>query len=82
MTQYILQVHDRAQIFISCPSDNYEENPIYVGTVARWSNTSIRLPHIPCTSDNRIYILVHSTVYSSFLARLFCYAVSLSGDRP
>ncbi|WMV35022.1 hypothetical protein MTR67_028407 [Solanum verrucosum] len=53
-------VHDRAQVFISCPSDNYEENPKYVGTVARWSNTSIRLPHTQCTSDSRIYILVEN----------------------
>ncbi|KAL3335266.1 hypothetical protein AABB24_031462 [Solanum stoloniferum] len=57
---FIPKVHDRAQVFISCPSDNYEENPKYVGTVARWSNTSIRLPHTQCTSDNRIYILVEN----------------------
>ncbi|XP_049412241.1 beta-galactosidase 17 isoform X2 [Solanum stenotomum] len=57
---FIPKVHDRAQVFISCPSDNYEENPKYVGTVARWSNTSIRLPHTQCTSDSRIYILVEN----------------------
>ncbi|XP_015079424.1 beta-galactosidase 17 [Solanum pennellii] len=57
---FIPKVHDRAQVFISCPSDNYDENPKYVGTVARWSNTSIRLPHTQCTSDNRIYILVEN----------------------
>nr|XP_025887338.1 beta-galactosidase 17 isoform X4 [Solanum lycopersicum] len=57
---FIPKVHDRAQVFISCPSDNYDENPEYVGTVARWSNTSIRLPHTQCTSDNRIYILVEN----------------------
>ncbi|KAG5601947.1 hypothetical protein H5410_033317 [Solanum commersonii] len=55
---FIPKVHDRAQVFISCPSDNYEENPKHVGTVARWSNTSIRLPHTQCTSDSRIYILI------------------------
>ncbi|PHU15007.1 hypothetical protein BC332_16212 [Capsicum chinense] len=57
-------VHDRAQVFISCTSDDYEENPKYVGTVARWSNTSIRLSNTRCTSDNRIYILgILSPVY-------------------
>ncbi|CAN4098514.1 unnamed protein product [Withania somnifera] len=57
---FIPKVHDRGQVFILCPSDNYEENLIYVGAVARWSNTSIRLPHTQCTSDNRIYILVEN----------------------
>lgn len=56
----ILQVHDRGQVFISCPSDNNEEIPKYVGTIARWSNTPIRLPHTPCSSGSKIYILVEN----------------------
>ncbi|XP_019228567.1 PREDICTED: beta-galactosidase 17 isoform X2 [Nicotiana attenuata] len=57
---FIPKVRDRGQVFISCPSDNNEEIPKYVGTIARWSNTPIRLPHTQCSSGSKIYILVEN----------------------
>ncbi|XP_075075017.1 beta-galactosidase 17 isoform X2 [Nicotiana tabacum] len=57
---FIPKVRDRGQVFISCPSNSNEEIPKYVGTIARWSNTPIRLPHTQCSSGSKIYILVEN----------------------
>ncbi|XP_059640002.1 beta-galactosidase 17 [Cornus florida] len=57
---FIPKVHDRAQVFISCPSEEYDRRPRYVGTVERWSNRPLRLPYTKCVSDISLYILVEN----------------------
>ncbi|XP_051135682.1 beta-galactosidase 17 isoform X2 [Andrographis paniculata] len=55
----IPKVHDRAQVFISCPKDS-EKRPTYVGVIARWSNKPIYLPRLKCESETKLYILVEN----------------------
>lgn len=54
----IPKVHDRAQVFLSCASD--ENRRKYVGTISRWSNRPIELPYTNCPSLNKLYILVEN----------------------
>ncbi|CDO97907.1 unnamed protein product [Coffea canephora] len=56
----IPKVHDRAQVFISCTSDDNRKRPIYIGTISRGSNRAIDLPHFSCVSRTKIYILVEN----------------------
>ncbi|CAH2049148.1 unnamed protein product [Thlaspi arvense] len=53
----IPKVHDRAQVFISCPSRNDDERPTYIGTIERWSNRPLHLPYINCPSYNKLFVL-------------------------
>ncbi|OVA08159.1 Glycoside hydrolase [Macleaya cordata] len=52
----IAKVHDRAQVFVSCSSDN----PIYVGEIRRWSNKPLGIPGIKCASTVKLLILVEN----------------------
>jgi len=54
----LLQVHDRAQVFISCSSEDNGGRPIFVGTMERWSNQTLGLPKIKCISNISLYVLV------------------------
>ncbi|KAL2493243.1 Beta-galactosidase 17 [Abeliophyllum distichum] len=56
---FIPKVHDRGQVFISCPKDN-GKRPRYVGLITRWSNRPINLPYLKCGSRNKLYILVEN----------------------
>ncbi|KAJ9680258.1 hypothetical protein PVL29_019540 [Vitis rotundifolia] len=38
---FIPNVHDRAQVFMSCPSEDNGGRPTYVGTIERWSNQNL-----------------------------------------
>ncbi|KAL8458565.1 hypothetical protein ACS0TY_036184 [Phlomoides rotata] len=55
----IPKVHDRAQVFISCPEDS-GKRPTYVDVITRQSNRPIYLPHIKCASKNNLFILVEN----------------------
>ncbi|PSR96167.1 Beta-galactosidase [Actinidia chinensis var. chinensis] len=57
-TLFIEEVHDRAQVFISCPSDS--KRPTYIGTIERWSNRPLGLPYTDCPSKIRLFILVEN----------------------
>ncbi|KAL5698664.1 beta-galactosidase [Ranunculus cassubicifolius] len=57
---YIPKVHDRAQVFVSCPSRNIGSNPIYVGTIERWSNLALKIPKFVCISNIRLFVLVEN----------------------
>lgn len=56
----LFQVHDRAQVFVSCPSKN--KRPKYAGTIERWSNQAISLPNLECISPIKLLILVHDAL--------------------
>ncbi|KAF5192757.1 Beta-galactosidase [Thalictrum thalictroides] len=56
----IPKVHDRAQVFISCTSEDYRRNPVYVGTIERWSNLALEIPRIACVSNIRLSVLVEN----------------------
>lgn len=56
----IAKVHDRAQVFISCSSEDYGGRLIFVGTIERWSNQALGLPKINCPSNLSLYILVEN----------------------
>ncbi|XP_042488565.1 beta-galactosidase 17 [Macadamia integrifolia] len=56
----IAKVHDRAQVFVSCPSNNDGKSPKYVGTIERWSNRALGLPNIECASKISLFILVEN----------------------
>ncbi|KAF5192748.1 Beta-galactosidase [Thalictrum thalictroides] len=58
----IPKVHYRAQVFISCTSENNGRNPAYVGTIERWSNLALEIPRIACASKFQ-----HQIVYSGNL---------------
>ncbi|VFQ70906.1 unnamed protein product [Cuscuta campestris] len=66
----IPKVHDRAQVFLSCPSDS-NEGPIYIGTIMRWSSTPISFTVANCTSRNRIYILVENMGHLNYGPYIF-----------
>ncbi|KAJ8637854.1 hypothetical protein MRB53_012121 [Persea americana] len=56
----IPKVHDRAQVFISCRSEDNGRSATYAGVIERWSNSDIVLPNIKCTSNVRLFILVEN----------------------
>lgn len=59
-TLSIPKVHDRAQVFVSCPSKDKQERPRYAGTIERWSNQAISLPNANCASTIKLLILVEN----------------------
>ncbi|XP_038875608.1 beta-galactosidase 17 [Benincasa hispida] len=56
---FIPEVHDRAQVFLSCSSENKGVRPTSVGIIERWSNRRLNLPNTRCDS-NTLYILVEN----------------------
>ncbi|KAI9079217.1 hypothetical protein K1719_038822 [Acacia pycnantha] len=60
----IPKVHDRAQVFISCPSNESGAQPTYVGTLERQLNNkqlnNLVLPETECSSNINLYILVEN----------------------
>ncbi|XP_038720971.1 beta-galactosidase 17 isoform X1 [Tripterygium wilfordii] len=54
----IPKVHDRAQVFIQCPSIDNGGRPTYVGTIERWSIQELVLPNVKCVSNIRLSVLV------------------------
>lgn len=58
-----VQVHDRAQVFISCSSKGRGTRPTYVGTVERWLNKKLSLPEYQCRSKINLYILVYTCLF-------------------
>ncbi|KAK7325113.1 hypothetical protein VNO77_29199 [Canavalia gladiata] len=57
---FIPKLHDRAQVFISCPSEESGARPTYVGTVERWLNNKLSLPDTKCRSNINLFILVEN----------------------
>jgi hypothetical protein len=53
-----MQVHDRAQVFVSCSSEDNGGRPIFVGIIERWSNRTLGLPKTKCLSTISLYVLV------------------------
>lgn len=77
---FTLQVHDRAQVFISCPTEDNSGRPTYVGTIERWSNRALSLPNFRCGSNISLFVLVTGCRCLSlnrlpffFLSTLFLY---------
>ncbi|XP_076953362.1 beta-galactosidase 17-like [Bidens hawaiensis] len=59
-TLSIPKVHDRAQVYVTCLSEDKREKPQYVGTINRWSNKQVDLPNAECSSTTRLLILVEN----------------------
>ncbi|KAI3759760.1 hypothetical protein L6452_07801 [Arctium lappa] len=59
-TLFIPKVHDRAQVYVTCISEDQREQPQYVGTIDRWSNKHVNLPNAKCASRSRLLILVEN----------------------
>nr|KYP58381.1 Beta-galactosidase 17 [Cajanus cajan] len=57
---FIPKLHDRAQVFISCPSDDSGARPTYVGIVERGLNNKLNLPDVKCHSNVNLFILVEN----------------------
>ncbi|KAK9282493.1 hypothetical protein L1049_005412 [Liquidambar formosana] len=57
---FIPKVHDRAQVFISCPSEDNGGRPSYVGIIERWSNRTLGLPYLECASKISLFVLVEN----------------------
>jgi len=62
-----VQLHDRAQVFISCPSEENGARPTYVGTIERWLNNKLSLPDVKCHSKTNLFILVCTCFLYGFL---------------
>ncbi|XP_057457224.1 uncharacterized protein LOC130748096 isoform X2 [Lotus japonicus] len=63
---FLFMLHDRAQVFICCPSKESGSRPTYVGTVERkrYSNYKLSLPGLKCHSKSNLFILgILSSVY-------------------
>ncbi|CAO2840197.1 unnamed protein product [Amaranthus hypochondriacus] len=56
----ISKVHDRAQVFISCPVNDHGGRPVYAGKIERWSNKALQLPDLKCVSKSSLYVLVEN----------------------
>lgn len=52
------QVHDRAQVFVSCALEDDGGSPGYVGSIERWLNRALEIPNIKCSSNISLFILV------------------------
>ncbi|KAJ8755751.1 hypothetical protein K2173_024295 [Erythroxylum novogranatense] len=59
-TLYIPEVHDRAQVFVRCTSEDNGGRPKYVGVIERWSNKKLDLPNTKCASNIRLFLLVEN----------------------
>ncbi|AEE35401.1 beta-galactosidase 17 [Arabidopsis thaliana] len=60
-TLRIPKVHDRAQVFVSCLSQDVDVGVLrYIGTTERWNNQPISLPTIECTTNTSLFILVEN----------------------
>ncbi|CAD5317053.1 unnamed protein product [Arabidopsis thaliana] len=60
-TLRIAKVHDRAQVFVSCLSQDVDVGVLrYIGTTERWNNQPISLPTIECTTNTSLFILVEN----------------------
>ncbi|OAY36500.1 beta-galactosidase 17 isoform X2 [Manihot esculenta] len=57
---FIPKVHDRAQVFVLCSSDDKERRPTYIGTIERWSNEKLLLPNTKCASNISLIVLVEN----------------------
>ncbi|WVZ99432.1 hypothetical protein U9M48_044729 [Paspalum notatum var. saurae] len=57
--EQIGQVHDRAQVFVSCSADGVR-NTIYAGVIERWSSNELEIPNLKCSSNTSLYILVEN----------------------
>ncbi|KAG7589931.1 Glycoside hydrolase 35 catalytic domain [Arabidopsis suecica] len=55
----IPKVHDRAQVFVSCLSQDVGVLR-YIGTTERWNNQPVSLPTIECTTNTSLFILVEN----------------------
>ncbi|KAK3134968.1 hypothetical protein QOZ80_5BG0413010 [Eleusine coracana subsp. coracana] len=55
----ISEVHDRAQVFISC-SLGGARKPVYAGIIERWSSKWLEIPNLNCSSNTTLYILVEN----------------------
>lgn len=66
-----VQLHDRAQVFISCPSEESGARPTYIGTIERWLNNKVTLPDIKCHSKINLFILVRYYYLYVFLFFLY-----------
>lgn len=70
-TLSIPKVHDRAQVFVACPSAGIGERPLYVGTVERWANRLLHLPSTGCASTSRLLILVENMGHVNYGQYMF-----------
>ncbi|GKD29726.1 beta-galactosidase 17, partial [Tanacetum coccineum] len=59
-TLSIPKVHDRAQVYVTCLSEDRRARPEYIGTIDRWSNKHVNLPNAECASRSRLLILVEN----------------------
>lgn len=62
----LFQVHDRAQVFISCSGDP-GARPVYIDVIRRWANSPIDLPYLKCESKVKLFILVRNNRYWTLL---------------
>ncbi|CAN8239585.1 unnamed protein product [Cochlearia groenlandica] len=57
----IPKVHDRAQVFVSCLSQEIGVGVLrYIGKTERWKNKPITIPTIECSSNTSLFILVEN----------------------
>ncbi|WJZ85496.1 hypothetical protein VitviT2T_005027 [Vitis vinifera] len=68
---FIPNVHDRAQVFISCPFEDNSGRPTYVGTIERWSNQNLSLPDTKCASKINLFVLVENMGRVNYGSHLF-----------
>ncbi|ESW22508.1 hypothetical protein PHAVU_005G158700 [Phaseolus vulgaris] len=68
---FIPKLHDRAQVFISCPSEENGARPTYVGTIERWLNNKLSLPDVKCHSKTNLFILVENMGRINYGAFIF-----------
>ncbi|KAH7547160.1 hypothetical protein FEM48_Zijuj01G0280000 [Ziziphus jujuba var. spinosa] len=57
---FVPKVHDRAQVLISCPTEQNNKRPTYVGIIERQSNGTLGLPRSNCASNISLFILVEN----------------------
>ncbi|XP_071731937.1 beta-galactosidase 17 [Rutidosis leptorrhynchoides] len=57
-TLSIPKVHDRAQVYVRCLSEDKIERPQYVATINRWSNKPVNLPNAECSSSSRLLLIL------------------------
>lgn len=67
----IPEVHDRAQVFTLCHSEDNSRRPTHVGSIDRLSSKKLGLPNAKCASNISLFVLVENQGHVNYGPYIF-----------
>lgn len=67
----IPEVHDRAQVFTLCHSEDNSRRPTHVGSIDRLSSKKLGLPNAKCASNISLFVLVENQGHVNYGPYMF-----------